>query len=133
MRFSLLLGTLVVAAIIGCGKEGSQGPAGPTGPQGPAGPTKRLPSYCNGSLGEVNAGNSWTRSTSCNAAADIPLEGWCSEPAGVPSGAFLAVTLPVNWDNTSLVAGWSCTWAWQNGATQTPFAGDVQICCATPQ
>lgn len=123
---------LLAVATFACGK-GAQGPAGPTGPQGPPGPTTRLPSYCNTMAAGVGAGNGWTLSASCNAAADMPVEGWCMATQELPAGAFLSVSAPVNWDNTSLVAGWTCTWAWSNGATQLSFNGKAEICCATPQ
>ncbi len=133
MRLSLSLAALAAALTIACGNEGPQGPTGPAGPQGAAGTDKRLASYCNGVNSQATAANSWTLTASCNAAADIPVQGWCFEPAGLPSGAFLADSAPVNWNDTTKVAGWSCTWGWQNGATTSPIPAVVEICCATPQ
>lgn len=132
MRSSFSVASLLAAlTIVGC--KGPEGPAGPTGAQGPAGPTTRLPSYCNSMASAVGPGNSWTLSASCNAAKDIPVEGWCMGTQELPAGAFLSVSAPVNWDNTSLVAGWTCTWAWTGGATQLPFNAKAEICCETPQ
>jgi hypothetical protein len=123
---------IVLAAVltIACGKEGAQGPAGP---QGVPGPTKRLPTYCNSVLNTVSAANSWTLTASCNAATDIPVEGWCFEPSSpLPSGAFLANSTPVNWNDITKIAGWTCTWGWQ-GPVGSAFSAQVEICCATPQ
>jgi hypothetical protein len=131
MRSSFSVVILVAALNLAC--RGPEGPAGATGPQGPAGPTTRLPSYCNTTAAGVGAGNAWTLSASCNAAKDIPVEGWCLATQELPTGAFLSVSSPVNWDNTSLVAGWTCTWGWTAGATQLGFTGRAEICCETPQ
>ncbi len=107
---------------------------GPTGPQGPPGrPYSRAASYCNGVFSSADAANSWTLTASCNAVADIPIEGWCLEPVGLPSGAFRADEGPINWNDPTKVAGWSCTWGWQVGATTSPIPAQVEICCATPQ
>ncbi len=107
---------------------------GPAGPQGPAGrPYSRAASYCSGVFTSADASNSWTLTASCNAIADIPIEGWCFEPAGLPSGAFRADEGPVNWNDPTKLAGWSCTWGWQVGATTSPIPAKVEICCATPQ
>ncbi len=133
MRLSMFFVVVAAALTLACGKEGPQGPAGPAGAQGPAGPTNRVPSYCNGVNTSATAANSWTLSASCSAAVDIPVEGWCYEPAGLPSGAFLANSAPVNWENMSVAAGWTCTWGWQNGATTSPIPAIVEMCCATPQ
>ncbi len=120
----LLASTLVVAC---------EGPAGKDGAPGPAGPgLRRGAAYCNGNSAEVNAGNGWSLTASCTAAADIPLEGFCFEPAGLPSGAALVLEQPLGWDTTGGPAGWTCTWGWISG-TETPFTGTAEICCATPQ
>ncbi len=110
---------------------GCEGPAGPQGPAGP--PYSRAASYCNAVFTAADASNSWTLGASCNAIADTPIEGWCFEPAGLPSGAFRADEGPVNWNDPTKLAGWSCTWGWQVGATTSPIPAKVEICCATPQ
>ncbi len=130
MRWYLTFAALAAAVSLGC--RGPEGPTGPAGAQGPAGPTTRLADYCNTTAIGVSAGNSWTLSASCNAAADIPVEGWCMFNQEPPVGAYLSNSAPVNWDNTSLVAGWTCTWAWTAGSTPLPFQAKAEICCATP-
>ncbi len=124
-RIVPLLALLASALLVGC-----EGPAGKEGPAGPG--LKRGAAYCNTTSGEVNAGNGWTLTATCKASADIPLEGFCYEPAGLPSGAALVLELPLRWDTTTDLAGWTCTWSWISG-TPTPFTGTAEICCATPQ
>lgn len=133
MRPPLFSFALATALTLACGKTGPQGPTGPTGPTGPSTINTRIASYCNEVLAPATATNSWTLSVSCNAIADIPVEGWCYEPASLPSGAFLANDAPLNWNDTTKIAGWTCTWGWDMGATTSPIAADIQICCATPQ
>ena len=124
-RIVPLLALLASTLIVAC--EGPTGPAGATGPG-----LKRGAAYCNANSAEVNAGNGWSLTASCAAASDIPLEGFCVEPAGLPSGAALVLELPVAWNTTASTAGWTCTWGWIGG-TPTPFTGNAEICCATPQ
>ncbi len=112
---------------------GCEGKTGPQGPAGPAGSINRAASYCNGVFASADASNNWTLTASCSAVADVPIEGWCFEPDGLPIGAFRADDTPVNWNDTTKLAGWSCTWGWQVGATTSPIPAKVEICCATPQ
>jgi hypothetical protein len=131
MRSSFSFAVLAAAVTIAC--KGPEGPTGPAGPQGSPGPTTRLASYCNSTATTAGTANSWTLSASCNAAKDIPVEGWCMFGQEPPAGAYLSNSAPVNWDNTSLVAGWTCTWAWAAASTPLPFQAKAEICCATPQ
>jgi hypothetical protein len=122
----ILLGSIVF--VTAC-----DGPTGPAGPAGPAGPgIRRGAAYCNATSAEANVGNAWTLTASCNTAADIPLHGFCFEPAGLPAGAALVLEAPIAWDVTTGPAGWGCTWGWISG-TPTPFTGTAEICCATPE
>ncbi len=132
MRSYLMFVVLGVALSVGC--RGPEGPTGPAGAQGPAGPTTRLADYCNTTAVGVTSTNTppWTVAVNCNSAADIPVEGWCIFNQEPPAGAYLSNSAPVNWDNTSLAAGWTCTWAWATGSTQVNFQGKAEICCATP-
>ncbi len=130
MRFSPTFAVLGLVLAVAC--RGPEGPTGPAGPQGPTGPTTRVADYCNTTGSGVGASNSWTLSVSCNSAADIPVEGWCMFNQEPPAGAYLSNSAPVNWDNTSLVAGWTCTWAWTTGSTPLTFLAKAEICCATP-
>lgn len=126
-RFTLLCSLVLVCAAC----EGPRGEPGPTGPAGRF-PYDRAKAYCTGGSWDLSSANNWTLTASCRAVADTPIEGWCVEPGGFPAGAYLADSQPVNWADTSAVAGWRCTWAWQNGATQVTFAGQAEICCAAP-
>lgn len=126
MKRPILL--LTALTLVAC--EGSTGPQGPAGPPGGG---SRTPSYCNGGVTTANAGNNWTITTSCNNVADIPLQGLCLEPGGLPTTAFLSESAPVNWNDTTQLAGWRCKWNWQVGAQTSDFAAQAEVCCATPQ
>ena len=126
MKRTILL--LAAVAVSAC-----EGSTGPQGPAGPAGGATRTPSYCNGGIAAANSGNNWTVTASCNGAADMPLQGLCLEPGGLPADAFLSESAPVNWSDTSQVAGWRCKWSWQMGAPTAEFAAQAEVCCATPQ
>jgi len=140
MRLPLALAVLFSAVLtIACGKEGSAGPAGPAGAGGPAGPAgtpyDRATSYCSSSS-VVNAASNWSVSVTCANVRDIPIEGSCYAP-DQPGNAFLAWSKPVDWSDTTKLAGWTCSWGWQPG-TEPPtpdywFSGTAEICCATPK
>lgn len=122
-RFATLL---ALALLVAC-----RGPKGDTGTTGATGPGfKRGAEYCNNVTGPVSDVNNMRLTASCNTAADIPVEGFCYAPAGLPAGAQLVQEIPVNWDATTPAAGWQCVWAWISG-TPAPFDGSAEICCAT--
>ncbi len=120
----LLAGVLLLACQGPTGKDGSAGPTGPG--------FKRGADYCNNVTAPVTGSSPYSLTATCNAAADVPVEGFCYEPSGLPTGAALVLQEPLNWDVTTPAAGWRCTWAWISG-TPAPFSGSVEICCATPQ
>ena len=125
-RASFVLAALALSACTG--------PSGPQGPPGPSGPPySRSASYCNTTSADAAPSNSWTLFVRCTNVPDIPIEGWCYEPQGLPTGMFRSADAPVDWADTAKAAGWTCGWGWQGGVTPTPFPAVVEICCATPQ
>jgi hypothetical protein len=127
LRYPSALLAVALSSLACQGSAGDQGPAGPRGA-----PYSRAATYCNGVFTSATAANAWTLTASCNAIADIPVEGWCFEPAGLPTTAFRSEDAPVNWNDPAQLAGWTCSWGWQGGATTSPIPAKVEICCATP-
>lgn len=114
-------------SLVGC-----QGPAGHDGAPGRDGVFTRTASYCNTFASSATAGSAWSISTSCTSMTDMPLSGQCLEPEGLPPGAYLSASTPINWDVTTAIAGWRCQWAWAPVAITSDFAATAEICCARP-
>lgn len=126
-RLKKIIGGVLLLTTVAC-----RGPAGQDGAPGPAGPgLKRGADYCNEVTGTVKPSASQL-SAYCNAAADIPIEGWCYEPSGLPTDARLVQEFAVAWDTTTTPAGWTCGWTWTD-LTPISFTGAADICCAKPQ
>jgi len=134
-----LAAAIFVLLLVACG--GSQGPQGPTGPQGdPGAPgatgaigatggyTSKEDVYCNTivmpddpAVVEVTA--------SCNAAADLPLEGGCMTPPSASDIALLS-SGPGAWSTFTTAAIWSCRWIrLSSGAFVNVPGGAASICC----
>lgn len=133
---TVLLLALILAACEGpTGPQGPEGQAGQPGEPGTSNPYDRAASYCLQGAG-VTAASDWSVTIRCAQVTDIPVAGSCYA-ADLPPGGFIAASRPVDWPNTTQAAGWTCTWAWQQGAEPTgvgfSFGGTAEICCATPQ
>jgi hypothetical protein len=136
MRFTFV--PLIVLTVIAAACDGSDGAPGPQGLQGdpgdPGAGLDRGQMYCLTNAG-VNLASGWSVSVVCGA-ADIPVAGSCYA-SDQPASAFLKSSRPTNWPDTTVAAGWTCTWGWEAGTEPTDpsfvFAGTAEICCATPQ
>jgi hypothetical protein len=115
---------LVVTATVAC--DGVPGPQGPAGARGAG--IDRNNIYCNVSQETFTSSGTKSLTAACNAGSDVPLDGTCFEPEGLPSDAQRRIDQPYGWDIDNYVAEWRCTWA----AGPTQFSGYAEICCATP-
>lgn len=117
---STALALVAVMTLAGC--AGERGPAGPAGP-----PADRTKLYCSYSAATLSASN-LTTSVTCKSVNDMPWTGGC-EAADLPQGLYLEVNAPLNWEDGSKAAGWTCTWADFNGVPNLTFSANAEICC----
>lgn len=102
---------------------------GATGPEGPAGPpADRSKLYCRTHSDGLNYPSSLSVSVRCDSETDIPWQGFC-EASELPTGLYLSVNDPLDWDDMSARPGWTCSWAAYGVVPSGPFGGTAGICC----
>lgn len=126
---------VTVSMTLACG--GERGPQGPQGPEGPAGIGSRTDMYCkvNAPATPVQPGQ-YDVTVSCDAPADLPVEGSCDQQGFIPTGLRLVVNHPQWADATpspaipTTPAKWICSWQGDPGPTPPAFiVGQATICC----
>ena len=135
--------TILVLLLAACG--GSQGPQGPTGPQGDPGAsgatgatgatggyTSKDDVYCN-TISMPSDPTVVEVTASCNATADLPLEGSCMTPPSGPDIALLE-SGPGAWSTSTTAAGWFCQWGRLSTSTfvNVPGGQDTMCCIKHP-
>lgn len=123
MRRFILSTAIAVTFSTACGDNSSDTSQG-------SGGLDRTKVYCRTTSDTLNVSTGpMSVSVTCDATTDTPLSGGCWDGDDLPSGAYLSVDRPLDWDEPTAKAGWICTW----GATAAPpnldFGGAVEICC----
>jgi hypothetical protein len=115
------LSVILTLANVACG--GATGPEGPPGP-----PTDRTKLYCRSHSEALNSLSSPSVSVRCDAVTDIPWQGAC-EASELPTGLYLSVNAPLDWEDLGAQPGWTCAWAAYGVVPNATFGGTARICC----
>lgn len=121
LRSPQLVAMIAVTVSLACG-----GSTGPEGPPGPPGDRDKL--YCRSHSEGLSVEGALSVSVRCDSVTDIPWQGAC-EASELPTGLYLSVNAPLDWDNLSAEPGWTCAWAAYGVVPNLTFGGTARICC----